>query len=349
MEMENDTSKDGDVFFTLKKSVFILISAIVIFEAFTYFLASALGFVVYFSTPGGLDFSKQQISGLPIYLFFLFGASIPFPINVGDLFLTLWLVYLICLIVAYLGPESGFRKAVQNPLKGFLSNYLFAFTFLANAALFVSVAILSLQESQGIPTGDPFATESNPYRLFLILSYSPLVEELGFRMRPLGVMFLAVFYLNHRFKADQGVTFKLKTILLSFVNPESMKERLGVRTIHRNGLGSIAGVEWIGIIATSAIFGIAHYIGGWGIGKITATFVVGLILALSYIIYGIYAPILIHWYLNFYWAALYLSTSLYPTVLSPLNNYLEFISLGIGATFCVYVVVEAFRRIWKKE
>ena len=349
MGLESYKSKDGNVFFTLKKIVFILISAIVIFEAFTYFFASALGFIVYFFTPGGLDLSKQQIRGLPFYLFFLFGASIPFPINVGDLFLTLWLVYLVCLIVAYLGPENSFWKAVKNPSKGFLSNYLFSFTLLANAALFVSVAIISLQESQGIPTGDPFVSETNLYRLFLILSYSPLVEELGFRIMPLGVMFLVVFYLNHRFSADQGVTFKLKTILFSFVSPESMKERLGVRTVRREGLGSITGVEWIGIIATSAIFGMAHYLGGWGIGKITATSVVGLILALSYVIYGIYAPILIHWFLNFYWEALYLSASLYPAVLSPFNGYLEFLSLGIGATFCMYVVVMALQRVLKKK
>jgi hypothetical protein len=58
--------------------------------------------------------------------------------------------------------------------------------------------------------------------------------------------------------------------------------------------------DWIIILLTSFSFGLAHYIGGWDIGKISQTFVAGMVLGPLFMIYGAPANILTHWMFNFY-------------------------------------------------
>ena len=344
MESKNSNAK-GFIFY-LKKLVFTLIVVVVIFELLTYFLSMALGFATYFFTPSGLSTSKQSIERLPIYIFFLFNVVIPLPINIGDLFLSLWIMYIVCLATTLLGPKLNFIEALKKPSNSIFSNSLFALTLLANAAFFLTIAIQTLQETQGIPTGNPFASQTNSYLLFLILAYAPIVEELGFRIIPLGFMFLIFF--RTILKSREDASLKKKSLFLSFLYPEYVKEELKLKTFKRNGIKAITDTEWIAVFITAVAFGLAHYLAGWEVGKITSTFVVGLILSISYIIYGICAPILIHWFLNFYWEALSLGADLQPTLLTPFVDFMYYFSIAVGSVFCAYILTRALQRPLEK-
>jgi hypothetical protein len=345
MESDNEHARSSILY--LKKAVFTLLIVVVVFEVFTFFLSSALGFTVYFFTTAGLDTSRHLISNLPVYIFFLFNVVVPFPVNVGDLFLALWILYLTCLVVASLGPRMRFSKAMRNPSKGIFSNYLFAFTLLANAALFLTFAIQTLQETQGIPTGNPFGSETSNYIVFLLLTYAPAIEELGFRIIPIGMTFLMFFYASRRGTREEDPRWKWKIMVLSFLYPEGVKEELNLKTFRSHGINAITRTEWIAILTTAAIFGVAHYLSGWGIGKITSSFAVGFILALSFIVYGVHAPILIHWFLNFHWEALSLGADTYPSI-APFIDAISYLSLAIGAAFSFYILAQIVLRVVKK-
>ena len=345
--MESDNSDAKGIIFNLKKAVFFIIVGVMIFEVFTYFLASGLGFQIYFFTPSGLAESKMYVTNLPIYIFLLFNAILPFPVNVGDLFLTLWLLYLTCLAFASLGPKMNFVDSVKNPSKGLFSNYLFAFTLLANAALFLTLAIQTFQESQGIPTGNPFGSQTDNYLLLLLLTYAPVVEEIGFRIVPIGLTFLTFFYMTRKSTGNEDSGWKSKVILFSFLYPEGVKRELNLKTFHRDGLSAITRTEWAAILVTAMVFGFVHYLSGWGIGKVTSAFAVGVILAVSFIIYGVYAPILIHWFLNFYWQSFSFGAELYPA-LSPFVDGISYLSLAIGGAFCAYILAQIIEKLVKR-
>ena len=70
------------------------------------------------------------------------------------------------------------------------------------------------------------------------------------------------------------------------------------------------------LIWTSIAFGLSHYLsgGGWEIGKITSASIVGLALGITYLVYGFQAPILLHWFFNYYFSAFDLASKLHPSI-----------------------------------
>jgi hypothetical protein len=131
---------------------------------------------------------------------------------------------------------------------------------------------------------------------------------------------------------------------------------VGVKTVSDFGVrGGISLGEWSMIFFTSIVFGLAHYLsgGGWGIGKVTSASVVGLAMGLTYLIYGVQAPILLHWFFNYYLQffdsqfALEFYPSLFPAFLliEPL-----IIILGVFGwlSFAILGLYKMFRAIAKK-
>ncbi len=60
-----------------------------------------------------------------------------------------------------------------------------------------------------------------------------------------------------------------------------------------------------------------HIGGGWETGKSISTFIDGLAFGLVYLLYGVQAPILLHWFFNYYisgYGAYGLALDFYPTI-----------------------------------
>ncbi len=89
---------------------------------------------------------------------------------------------------------------------------------------------------------------------------------------------------------------------LAILWPDEAKRQARLPTIQKHGHRGITLPEWIAAIATSAFFGLVHYIsgGGWDVGKISSAATVGMALAVIYLWKGIHASILLHWFFNYY-------------------------------------------------
>ena len=317
----------------------LLVTPLIVFVLLlvsSYFLSMPLGLALFFFTPEGAAFSKLPLplTEFPMLLFMVFGFYIPVPASYGLAFLFLLGIYVICFAGAWRFRESlhdVVRKSFSRPFTKLFNNNLFAMPIIASM-LFIAVATIHLfQESQGIPTGT--LPEIDPFRLFFQLTSSPLLEEIGFRISTIGV-FLIVYLLSVRGKklATLSTGQALKVTLLIPLYPDKAKKLLGVKTISEFGIKGISRGEWIMIIITSLAFGLVHYIFGWGPGKITTATLDGFVFGLTYLFYGIQAPILLHWFFNYYLTLLFGENYLlkfYP-IMSPISFLILFATLIVG-------------------
>jgi len=108
----------------------------------------------------------------------------------------------------------------------------------------------------------------------------------------------------------------LKVALLTPLYPDKAKKLLGVKTVSKFGIKGISLGEWIMIAITSLIFGWLHVGHPWELGKFTTATLDGLVFGLVYMFYGVQAPILLHWFFNYYWYGFFLVLDLYPNSLS---------------------------------
>ncbi len=305
------------------RAVFLgILVTTVLFLISSYFLSMISGLAVFFFTERGISAGAIPLRGLPIWLLYL-PIEIPIQVNIGTAFASIWIVFAVCFIFAWRlreGFHSVLKRVLSRPMRKLFGNSLFAMPVIASMTLVAIIAIQSIQETGGIPTGQPSLPE-NSYQAFFELSYAALVEEIGFRISPIGVFLIAYFFLVGR---QQLATFsdiqRLKLAVVALVIPDRAKKRLtGVKSVSDSGvLGGISRGEWAMVILTAAIFGLAHYIygGGWQIGKITSAAAVGVALALTYLLYGVQAPILLHWFFNYYFTSFELAWNLCPQVFS---------------------------------
>ena len=151
-------------------------------------------FLFYF-TPEGLDTSLVPLKAIPIWVLNI-KTYIPVEIELGTLFLGLWIIFLLCFIVAFKIPKNFFKmikEGVTKPTRNLFKSSLFALPLINSMTLLVVFLMHSIQEAGGIPTGTP-PTDSNPFIDFVTLSYAVISEELGFRIIPIGI-FLFLYFL----------------------------------------------------------------------------------------------------------------------------------------------------------
>ncbi len=165
------------------------------------------------------------------------------------------------------------------------------------------IAITKLQEVGGVPTGEA-SLPPNPFEAFLWLSYAALAEEIGFRLIPIGgFLIIYLFWVSRKNMVTLSWGQRLKLFLTAPLFPDEAKKMVGVIGVSDFGVrGGISLGEWVMVFFTSIVFGLAHYLSGgdWEIGKITSASVVGLAMGLTYLLYGVQAPILLHWFFNHY-------------------------------------------------
>jgi len=348
---QNETSADLRVLLGAPLIIFVL------FLVSSYFLSMILGPALFFFTPEGTDFSKLLTSPkeFPILLFMTVGFYIPVTSSYGLAFLFLLGVYIVCFAGAWMSRErfhDVVRKGFSRSFTKLFNNNLFAMPIIASMVFTAVIAITWFQESQGILTGP--LPEAEPFPLFFQLSYSPVWEEMSFRISTIGVFLIAyLFSVGGKKLAKMSGGQALKIALLIPLYPDKAKKVFGVKTVSEFGIKGISLGEWVMIGVTSVIFGWLHVGNPWGLGKFTTATLQGLALGLVYLLYGVQAPILLHWFFNYYWGSFILALDLYPNSL-PLIFVIfivEMVTFIVGvfglSMFAGLLGVRLYRR-WKK-
>jgi len=317
-----------------------LVVCVIIFLVASYFLALFLGPTLFFLTSEGAESSGRLLRALPIRLTW------------GALFMFLWGVYLTCFVVSWRWRESFHRvigKALSGSASSVFDNWLFTMAVVASVLLAAFVLITAFQEAVGVRTGAPSLPE-NRFEAYLNLAYSPLIEEISFRISPIG-LFLVVylFWAGRNAMAAMSLWQRVKLFFAAFLYPEKAKRIVGVRTVATSGLrGGVSLGEWVMVLVTAVIFGLMHFIVdiGWGPGKITTAFMNGFVFGLVYLAYGFQAPILLHWFLNYYFYTYTLAAEFCPSV-SSLVVVVEPLNLFFGFFALLSFVILALKRMSK--
>ena len=318
----------------------------------SYLLAMLLGPALFFFTPAGLDFSKTSVQP-PVFLLFFFGFIVPFKLNTFQIFMFSWSIFVLCFVIAWRLRKS-FHEVVgttsSRSLSKIFGNWLFVMPVIASALLVGFILITGLQDLFKVPTGalPTPQTDIEVFDLYLNISYAPLIEEVGFRITPIGGFLLVYLFLIKTFenKVTLSSWQRFKLFVFSFLYPDSAKNIVGEKTVAVNGFNGISRGEWIIILTTSIMFGIAHILTGigWEIGKVTSTSVEGFVFAIVYLAYGFQAPILMHWFLNYYSYTIYLSTQYYPNTLG-IFAWIEFITLILGVLSLIGFAILGLKKI----
>lgn len=286
--------------------VFVLALVVGVFlSLISYASSMAIGFWAFFLDQKGIEVGARVMYGIPVYFFLFLVWELPFELRVDAVFAALLAVYVVAFAGAFLVGkrfDRAVRESFTKPLKGSFRNWLFSMPVVTSMLLIAIIALTLLQESRGIETGS--LGDTDPYLLFFSVSYAPVVEELGFRIIPLGTfLILHALLFDRRRLAGFTAGKVLQTFLLAFLLPDRFRRNLGLNTIEKVGFRkSIRASDWIIVLLTAFSFGLAHFIagGGWGPGKISQTFVAGMVLGPLFLLYGAPAPILTHWMFNFY-------------------------------------------------
>jgi len=329
---------------TLTVVVFLLVAS--------YFLAMLLGPMLFFQTPAGLNFSLREAHP-PILLFLLFGFLVPFTLSTGLLFLFVWGIFTLCFLAAWRLRESFHdvvSKLFSRSLSKLFNNWLFVMPIIASMLYAAVFLIIDFQDFFGIPTGaiPTPKTDIEYFDLYLNLIYASIIEEVGFRITPIGTFLVASLLLIQSRRSEATVSFRqrLKLFLASFLYPDKAKRMAGVKNVATNGIrDGISRGEWTILLLTSLTFGAAHLVAGigWEAGKVTSTFLQGFVFGVVYLAYGIQAPILMHWFFNYYFYTYDLSTQYYANM-SGIPFWIETITLTIGGLGLI-----VFTILWLKK
>jgi 4-amino-4-deoxy-L-arabinose transferase-like glycosyltransferase len=306
-------------------------------------IVSVLLALYIFSLPLGLElFLRGNLSSIypPSYPVQVKLFSIIFEISLSDIFVFFVLLYASCFVLAW-----KFRNNLKEFAKGFFSkpmsfamkDFLFALPIISSLTYIVAVGANVFMESYGIPVGNP-PLPADPLLAYYGLAVSPITEEMIYRILPIGV-FLAVRLLTlpRSKESSESLKERLKIIFMSFVSPEDAKKASGLKTVSESGLHrGISHDEWVMIFFTSVLFALSHYFftDTWMVGKVASTFIQGLVMGLTFLIYGFFAPILIHWFFDYYFYTYSLAAAVHPFLagLGFLNDELTW-SIGVLAMF----------------
>jgi hypothetical protein len=320
--------------------------ALIIVASFLFVHLLGLGF--FFFTSSGLAFSTLPFH-FPVFVFFFFGDYSPF-FQAGDVFAVIWVIYVVCFVAAWRWRQS-FHGVLKKALSGgrdVFGNFLFSMPLLSSTALTAAVAIIYSQSAFGVGTGEP-PLPSNAHEAFLQLAVSPLVEEFGFRIVPVGlVVAIFVFVAGRSLKSSSAGGGRLKLFFLAFICPEGAKKMAGSPTVGERGLlRGLSSLEWFIVVVSASVFGLTHVLSpGWEIGKITSASVQGFFFAVAYIAYGFEAPILLHWFFNYYFYFFdpAVAESFFPGSINLLSG-IELLILVLGVAGWIFFVWEGLRRV----
>ena len=238
-------------------------------------------------------------------------------VSIGDVFVVLWMFYLVIFVIAILGPRQHFLKSVSSIISvgkyDVKLNYMLVITKWLSVLIFVSALINFVQEAFGIVTVPPLG--GNNLIQFFYVSLAPVLEEFIFRIVLVGIPLFALY------SRRSSIRYFLKCLW----SPSS----LGILDSKK----AIFLIVFVGVL-----FGFAHVAFGdsWSEGKFAQATAGGIILGWVYLRYGIVASILIHWATNYFIFAYahLISQTNYVTLetafSNPLMSSLELLFLASG-------------------
>jgi hypothetical protein len=188
--------------------------------------------------------------------------------------------------------------------------------------------------------------------LYASLTYAPISEEIAFRITTLGLLVAVVTIWKNRSIESESRPRISSLIVASFLSPESAKAKVGLPTITANGRHGIHWSEWILLLTTSSLFGIAHVLSGetdWGVGKAVTAAISGLALGVVYLGYGAYAAILLHWFFDFYFETFTVGADVFRGAVVTLPGLISLATLIVGTVSIVVALTWIVRRIARDE
>ena len=340
---------------SLTKIILAILLGVDFFIIITYFLAAPLGLSLFFGTSDGVAYAERY-STLYILLFAL-PFWLPLEVNIGGLFVALMAIYTTCLIASWLltpNLQTTIREMIMVSPSRILRNWMLSMPLISSMLLTAIMELQSFQESHGVPTGG--ITFTSPFETLTELAYSPVLEEIGFRVTPIGALIAVEAIMVWRVGRRTGHPVSLPRVLaLSFLAPERARKFAGLKTIETHGiLCGIGLAGWILILAMSTGFGFAHYLSGagWEIGKVSTAFVAGLALSLVYWRYGAHAVMLLHWFFNYYSYVYQMASDTYANVFTNLLFVLDRVTIWLGVlgwlTLLIFVAFKVHLRTRKR-
>jgi hypothetical protein len=317
----------------LKLFAKMLLVITVVFSVFLYLLAIAIEPALFYFTSDGLSASTLYLSELPIW-FLNITTYIPVGLDMGVIFFGLWGIFALSFVAAWKLRENfhkTIKESITKPARKLFSSCLFAMPIINCMTLIAVVAINSLQEAGGIPTGTS-PIQGEPFIDFFDLSYSAVIEEIGFRLAPIGAFLIIYLSLTKKKDVKFSLKQKIRLFFMSFLFPDKSKRMAGKKTVSEYGVrGGISLGEWGIVVFTSLVFGFAHFNPGvsWEVGKISSAAFSGLVIALSYLVYGAQASIIMHWFFNAYTDTYLLLSEIYPAA-ETLANATVIVSFILG-------------------
>jgi hypothetical protein len=209
---------------------------------------------------------------------------------------------------------------------------------ISSALLIIVVVATPLLDRIGIPSGAPCHPLPSCIvtpKAFALLAYSPISEEIAFRVTPLGLIVALRSWWSMANLQDGLLRMqRLRVIALSFLSPESAKTLGGLPSIEKTGLRKVHWIEWISILATAVAFGLAHILSpgtSWDPGKAITAGIAGLTLAVVFLSFGAYAAILLHWFFDFYLEIFEVGANVYGSPVATVGGIVTLTILLVGA------------------
>jgi hypothetical protein len=335
------------IFAVFRKVIWLLVVVLLL----SFIFSMALGLYAVFFVPQSTQTASERVFSLPLSVFMVANFQVPLGglgTSLGGLLLVLWFLYVGAFTLAWFDKPSFASSSIDGRLDIAHSNYIAIMPQIACVVLVLVILLQSLQQSAGIPTGG--LPPEAPVVQFVSLSYAPFMEEFSYRITTIG--FIGGIFLLLKATSPQlgrRRPSKVRVLLLSMWKPQAAKELLGLRTIQTHGVvRGLLRSEWVLLVISSVAFGAAHYLAGegWDIGKVSTAALAGFALGFVYLRYGAYAPILLHWFFDYYFGAFDLASQLKVAGLGPLSDGVNILNIGAGALFTLALVVLALRRTW---
>ncbi len=325
------------------------------FTVLTYILAIGIAL--------GLVTSSQfagQLENIRVHFFtgafFVYPIVTPIPVDLLLLTDTCIIIYLACFIAAFRSRDgflTGLQRLRQVGQISFKSSWLVAMPLVSCALLLIVLVATIVLSQSGLPSG----TLCNPCppqaELYAALTYSPISEEIAFRITTLGLLVaIMTLWKNRSTGPGYSTPRTVSLVVASFLSPESAKARVGLPSITGNGRHGIHWSEWILLFLTSSLFGIAHIISGgtdWGVGKAFTAAISGFALGVVYLSYGAYAAILLHWFFDFYFETFKVGADVFGGALATLPGLVSLATLIVGTVSSLVALTWLVKRITRGE
>ena len=341
---EGNSDKCVKTFARLLTLIFLLSILIVVALSF---LAIPLGSELFLFEKLSTTYSPSH----KISVKFLF---VNVQVSLNHIFMSLISFYILCFALSWkknVAFHEIIRSFFSTPVSLQMKNFLFAMPILSSLTYVATLSVYFFQGLYRIPiVGTPLPEDT--LLTFFRLCVSSLTEVMTYQVLPIGVFLVVRLLTSRKKKASLLWRERLKVCFLAFTSPDDAKGMLDFKTVDNSGFwGGISSDEWMMVLFTSIFSAFSHYFftSTWSVGRIASAFIQGLAIGLSYLVYGVQAPILLSWFFNYHLYTYSLTAVIYPN-LAVLNFLNVKLIMGLGAfvlLLAAYSGVRELNKTWR--